>query len=1195
MTGAYRHEPSFVQNVTAAGGFAYGVIGADLHVFRGQGPVYLLAEYRPAQEPDSGWLVAQPSRMLNARYAVVDFTGRGTEQTELATWLHTGSRLAARWLHAPGGQGKTRLAAELTVQAAAAGWKVAVAAHGPGTVHPPPGSQDLRLDGAPGLLLLVDYADRWPLTHLTWLFSNALFHRQVPARLLLLARSAQPWPALRSALEDHQADVSDQLLRPLPVGGEAGERAEMFAVARKNFAARYGITDPAVIARITPPGPLEPGDFGITLAIHAAALAAVDAHARHVRPPADLAGLTAYLLDRERRGWARLYENRLEGLDFHTPPSVMARTVFTAALTGPVSHRQGREILTRLDVEGHPDRLLSDHAACYPPTAADSVLEPIYPDRLAEDFLALSLPGHALTAYPADPWSAAATADLSSRDDEGSPPPYIARPMTFLAAAAGRWTHVPAFLNTLLARDPSLAIAAGGAALTALAEVIDVEVLEAIEAHLPSDRHVDLDPAAAAITARLHAHRLASATGDDERAYLHTILGYRLANASRLEEALTAAGEAARIYRRLAADRPDAFEPDLARTLENVSTLFSRLGRPEQALAAAEEAAESWRRLAAARPDALEPHLAGALNNLSGKLSTVGRPEDALAAASEAAEIYRRLVADGLESLEPDLARALSNLGVMLSGLGRPEEALAATVEAAESWRRLAAAQPAVFEPDLAGSLSNLGMMLSGLGRPEEAVAPAAEAAEIGRRLAAARPDAFEPQLATALTNLGLWLGEVGRPEEALAPAAEAAEIYRRLAAARPDAFEPDLAGALTNLGAVLAVLGRPEEALAATEEAAVIRRRLAAARPAVFEPDLAESLGNLGMMLSGLGRAEEAVAPAAEAAEVFRRLAAARPAVFEPHLATALNTLGVVLAEAGRPEEALAATEEAAVIRRRLAAARPAVFEPDLAASLSNLGMMLSGLGRPEEAVAPATEAAEVFRRLAAARPAVFEPHLATALNSFGIRLFEAGRAEEAVAPAAEAAEIRRRLAAAQPGTFEPHLATALSDLGALLAEAGRPEEAVAPAAEAAEIRRRLAAAQPGTFEPHLAMSLSNLGVMLSQLGQPEEALAATEEATEIYRRLAAARPDAFEHDLARSLWGYAKVRAARKADLTQALTAAEEAVTRYATLANHRPLIFTNDLAGALTTLADILDGLDRAAPAAAARRQAEELGPK
>jgi hypothetical protein len=100
--------------------------------------------------------------------------------------------------------------------------------------------------------------------------------------------------------------------------------------------------------------------------------------------------------------------------------------------------------------------------------------------------------------------------------------------LTFLAAAVapGRWRHVSTHLNAILSSDPALGIAAGGAAMTALAEAVDMDVLEAIEAHLPSGRHVDLDPAAADITTRLHAHRLASATGDDERVRPHAILGY---------------------------------------------------------------------------------------------------------------------------------------------------------------------------------------------------------------------------------------------------------------------------------------------------------------------------------------------------------------------------------------------------------------------------------------------------------------------------------------------------------------------------------------------------------------------------------------------------------------------------------------------------------------------------------------------
>jgi hypothetical protein len=1187
VTDADRPESSFVQNVTAVDGFAYGVIGADLHVFPDRGPVYLLAEHRPAQEPDAEWLLAQPSRMLNARYAVVDFTGRQTELAELTRWLDTRSRLAARWLHAPGGQGKTRLVAELASQVASQGWKVAVATHGPGAAHSPPGSQDLRLGDAAGLLLLVDYADRWPLTHLTWLFSNALFHQRVPTRLLLLARAAQPWRALHSTLEDHQADVSDQLILPLPAGDKPGERAEMFAVARRNFAARYGITDPAVITRITPPGPLEPADFGLTLAVHTAALVAVDAHVHGVRPPADLVGLTAYLLDRERRGWTRLYENRLEGLDFHTPPSVMARTVFTATLTGPASHRKGREILTRLDMEGHPDRLLTDHAICYPPTTAGSVLEPFYPDRLAEDFLALSLPGLTLTAYPADPWSATAIANLVSRDDEGTPPSYIARTLTFLAAAAapGRWVHVSQYLNTILRADPALAIAAGGAALTALAEALDVDVLEGVATHLPSGTHVDLDPAAAVITVRLLPHWLARAGDNDEtRAFVYGILSHRLGNTNRLEEALAAAEQTVEIRRRLAADQPNVFEPDLARSLTYLGLMLAKLGRLEESLAAAEEAAGNFRRLAAVWPQAFESGLATSLSSLGSMLSVLGRREEALAAAEEATGIFRRLAADRPDDFEPALSESLKSLGRTLSKLERREEALAAIAEAAGIYRRLAAARPEAFQPDLAASLSSLSVTLKNLGRREEALAAAEEATGIYRRLAADRPDDFEPDLATALSSLSSGLSGLGRRDDALAAIAEAAEIRRRLAAARPEAFEPELAGTLSDLAFVRSELGHRAEALAAAAESAEIYRRLAAARPEAFEPELARTLSYLGIMLSGMGRPEEALAAAAEGAGIYRRLAAARPQAFEPELAGTLSVLCVRLSVLGRRDEALAAAAEAAGIHRRLAAARPEAFEPFLAGSLSNLAMMLSGLGRPAEALAATAESVETFRRLAAARPEAFEPDLATALHNLGMMLQGAGRREEALAAAEKGTETYRRLAAARPEAFEPYLAESLTTLGIMLSELRRRDDALTATAEAAEILRRLAAARPEAFEPDLARSLHQLSVRLSRLGRQDEALAAAVETAEIYRRLAAARPEAFEPHLATALHdlGMMLSELGRQDEALAAVTEAAEVRRR---LAADRPDDFEPDLATTLHNLGTMLSELGRQDEALAA----------
>jgi hypothetical protein len=54
----------------------------------------------------------QPSRRLRAANAAVKFTGRDRELADLAAWredpAHPG--VAARLIHGPGGQGKTRLA-----------------------------------------------------------------------------------------------------------------------------------------------------------------------------------------------------------------------------------------------------------------------------------------------------------------------------------------------------------------------------------------------------------------------------------------------------------------------------------------------------------------------------------------------------------------------------------------------------------------------------------------------------------------------------------------------------------------------------------------------------------------------------------------------------------------------------------------------------------------------------------------------------------------------------------------------------------------------------------------------------------------------------------------------------------------------------------------------------------------------------
>ncbi|GAB3076677.1 tetratricopeptide repeat protein [Micromonospora schwarzwaldensis] len=1118
---------------------------------------------------------SHPSCLLLARHQVVPFTGRERTLDALAEWVRGGEPVAALLVHGAGGQGKTRLAAEVTAQCAAAGWAVWTVVHTP---TPVPGTVPVSRVELPGgaVLAVVDYADRWPASALVALLTQLRdLHTRtgVRVRVLMLARSdGYWWPAVANRAEsDLGIDTGQVALPPLAADSD-DDRPALFTTAAERFAAVMDL-EPAgwPVPDLTGPA------FTQVLAVHMAALATVDAIRHGDDPPVRADAVSAYLLLREEAYWHELRAG--PGDPLASPPAVMHRAVYTATLTGAQPRSAARDALTRAGFAADSpaaDRIIDDHATCYPPTDARLVFEPLHPDRLGEDLIALSTPGHGGPTTLAKDWALGALADLLAAD--GPPPAWATAAVTTLVETARRWPHIATdVLYPLVRRQPDLVIAAGGATLTRLAGVpdIDTAILAALEPLLPKGRHIDLDIAAAAITGHLTRERLDHTDDDADRARLHAVHAWRLANAGHHTAALAAAEEATGVYRRLAAANP-AYLHRLAMSLNNLGNHLSGVGRREDALAPTEEAAGIWRWLVAVNSTAYLPELAGALHNLGNHLSGVGRREEALASVEEAVAIRRRLAVANPATTLPELAGALANLGSRLSEVGRRQEALAPTEEAAGIYRRLAEADPDAHLPDLATSLHNLGNALSEVGRWDEALAPVEEAVAIRRRLAEVNPAAFLPDLAMSLTSLGVRLFEVGRREEMLAPAEEAVAIRRRLAAANQAAHLPDLATSLANIGVLLSEVGRREEALAPAEEAVVIWRRLTAANTAPHLPHLATSLDNLGARLSEVGRREEALAPAEEAVAIWRRLAEGSPAAYLPHLAGSLTNLGTRLSEVGRREEALAPAEEAETIRRRLAAANPAAYLPDLAISLANLGTLLSGMGRRDEALARGEEAAGVYRRLAEANPDFYLPDLAISLNNLGVFLSELDHQEQALAAAEEATGIHRRLAEVNPAAYLSHLAMSLTNLGARLSGAERREEALASAEEAVAIRRRLAEVNPAAYLSHLAISLTNLGNRLSEVGRRDEALAAAKEAVAIRRRLAEVNPAAHLPDLATALWAYAWVCVNVDADLAGALAAVTESIGFYEPLARQSPQMFADYLSSARQTRADIIERL-------------------
>jgi hypothetical protein len=993
---------------------------------------------------------AQPSRLLQSRYAVVPFAGRDNDLTHLRAWLDSEAAVSVQLIHAAGGQGKTRLAGHLAFGCAAASWTVWRVHHNPTRSA----SSQVDLPVAGQVLAVVDYADRWPVSHLLSLLTdlrNLGVHTGNTVRVLMLARSTGFWwPTLVDRADSElTVDATEKPLLPL---GKEIDPLRLFDTARQHFAKRLRVVGTEALT--VPHGLIADN---LVLSAHMAALVEVDALRHGIPAPVSAHEISAYLLRREYAHWKSMHGRSEDPIA--TTEATMRRTVYLATLTGTLSRESASEVLNKaalVDNNSDANQVIDDHHMCYPPTEPINVFEPLHPDRLGEDFLALSTPEnpHDYAAWLRDDWTMSAATRLIASDASGDLPEWAPPVVTTLVETARRWPHVAiGVLYPLIRTNPIVAIAAGGTTLTRLATLDDVDpaLLATIEALLPDEPHLDLDIAGAAISATLTAHRLAATSDPAEKARLHAKHAVRLANAGQRHDAVTSAEEAAELYRRLAQANPAIYLADFVASLNNVGAFLSGLGRREEALALAQEATAICHRLIDVNPADYAPNLALSLNNLSTFLSNLGRHDEALVPAEKASALYRWLADANSAAYLPNLAASLENVGGRLSSLGRHDEALASAEEASALYRRLTDANPAAYLPGLALSLSNMGELLSRLGRREEALAPVEEAVAIRRRLAEINPSAYLPNLAMSLRNLGVRCWELGRREEALAPGEEASALYRRLADANPVAYLPDLAVSLNDLGNFVSELGRREEALALAEEASALYRRLADANPVAYLPNFALSLSNLGVRLWEVSRREEALAPAEEAVAIRRRLADANPAAHLPDFAESLNNVGVFLAGLGRRDEALAPTEEVVAIRRRLAEVNPAAHLPGLAGSLVNLGQFLSGLGRHDEALALAEEAVALYRPLAEVNPAAHLPNLAISLQGYGNVCAEGNmRLSDALTAVQEGITVLVPLARQAPQRFGPDLASACTILADLLDRLGR-------SSEAEELRRKL------------------------------------------------------------------------------------------------------------------------------------------
>jgi tetratricopeptide (TPR) repeat protein len=996
---------------------------------------------------------AQPSQLLQPRRQVVGFTGRTAELGSFSEWADGEADMAVRLVHAPGGQGKTRLALHLAAAAADAGWAVWDAE--PNAASGTPADQ-CPLPASRRVLVVADYADRWPTDHLLALLGDLRTvgrEANVVVRVLLLARSAKLWwPSLAERLDTRHDVPADAV--PLAPLGDQFDAGVLFETAAASFA---NCLDVAVPDRLEVP---EHPVGSSVLAVHMAALAAVDARRRQVPAPGSMHAVSAYLLSRDQTHWRALHRRAEDG--YHTDPLTIQRTAYLATLLGSLPRTDARAALTAVGVAGTPaeaDRIIDDHTVCYPPAKRGEVLEPIQPDRLGEDFIALVTPGPGYddeTAWLCDDWTINAADQLFTGD-----PLWVTAALPVLVEAASRWPHlVSEVVCPLLRRRPELALAAGGTVLARIAglESLDPAVLLPVEQQLPDTPDAGLDVGAAALSGALYQHWLSVTPDPVERAQVHYGYAKRLARVARYQEAITALDEAIAIY----LPRTGEGKPRVAVGL--VAALIARggdlasIGRLDEAITETAQAHSFAQQIAAADPElqaAALPLIATPIHNLGTFLHSAGRLEEARTLFEQAVAIQRRLASEELQP-RASLALSLMGLALTLNELGDDESAAAAAEEAFNIRRALAKADPAAYLPDLAGTLTSLAAFAVDTESADRTLTLLRDGIEIFRRLADLNPAAYRPLLAVAYTNLGSMLTWLDRLTEAVEPAIEAVAMFRAARESNPAGHRDEYCSSLRSLASLLTRLQRWEEAWPAlVESLPMIRERAADQRLSRLD-DLEKSLTDLFAAAWELGRLDEALAAAQDAIDLGIRLVEHDTAAYLPRLGHSLLRVGLVLRQDDRYAKASVALEEATGIFRGLAVADSGAESEDLGEALFNLAGCLTALERPAEAVVLAAEAAEIYRRLSDWQPALYEPFQAQSL-------WECARAGLATARGLPAALTRAHAAvqlSSAHAAEQPALATlqlvAIQTMADLHDALGRPDEA-------ADLRHQVGEAQAG------------------------------------------------------------------------------------------------------------------------------------
>ncbi|MET9347714.1 hypothetical protein, partial [Streptomyces termitum] len=527
--------------------------------------------------------VASPAALLQAGRQTVPFHGRDDLLADLLAWCAQDG-FGAWLLHGPGGQGKTRLAHHLAGLLAADNWAVLW----PGSDAEVAELRALRHVLKP-LLVVLDYAEA-RTGQLTALVEAAAGHSgTTPFKVLLLARTdGDWWTQAKSATrltEEHLDEALSILLAPLEQA--PGPRAQAYRTAARALADALprvrGLAhlDWRAAADALPAPRLDHNGHANALTVQMTALAdLLDTATPGGNDTTEVSAVQRAqevedrLLGHERRYWQ--HSAATHGLSPALSRGTLEKALAAAHLVGAADREQADRTWSTLPALADQPRDRRDQvtawiAALYPPAVPGRPWGALQPDRIAERHI-----GRILDTDPA----------LAEHLINGADDAQTAQLLTIYSRAAAH----PVFDGRLDTHLTSLCIRLPH-------RLIPHVIATAVQADHPQPLIAALDTLTTDPTTDI---------GDLTTLYdLFPHSSRRLART-----AVHLAQTTNSHYRALAKANPDAYLPDLATSLSNLSNRLGGVGQRAEGLAAMEEAVRIRRALAEANPDAYLPDLA---------------------------------------------------------------------------------------------------------------------------------------------------------------------------------------------------------------------------------------------------------------------------------------------------------------------------------------------------------------------------------------------------------------------------------------------------------------------------------------------------------------------------------------------------------------------------------------------------------